>query len=188
MLNSFIFALKLIATLLSKNNIQSIRVSELSEAIAIEMKLPENRVNDIKTIGTIHDIGKIVIDSSILEKKSPPTKKEREIIYKHSLIGSRMLSSTHEYTRLAPGVLHHHEKMDGTGYPNNLKGDQIPLESRIISVADAFDAMISSRPYKKNPMIIKDAIAEIIKCSGTQFDKEIAKLFIEKVIPKFYSL
>lgn len=164
----------------------SIRVSEYAEAIAQEMKLPENKVNDIKTIGTIHDIGKIVIDSSILEKITPLTKKEREIIYNHSLIGSRMLSSTHEYTRLAPGVLHHHERIDGTGYPNKLKGDQIPLESRIISVADAFDAMISSRPYKKNGLTIDDAIKELIQHSDTQFDKDIALLFIEKVIPRFF--
>ncbi len=162
----------------------SIRVSEIATAIAKGMGLPDNKVNDIKTIGTIHDIGKIVIDTSILEKITPLTKEEREIIQNHSSIGSRMLSSTHEYTRLAPGVLHHHENIDGTGYPNNLKGEQIPLESRIIAVADAFDAMISPRPYKDSFMTMEEAVIELKRCSGTQFDKEVIQVFIDKVLPK----
>jgi len=148
------------------------------------MGLPDNKVNDIKTIGTIHDIGKIVIDTSILEKVEPLTKEEREIIQNHSSIGSRMLSSTHEYTRLAPGVLHHHESIDGTGYPNNLKGEQIPLESRIIAVADAFDAMISPRPYKNSVMSMEEAAQELKRCSGTQFDSKIVEIFINKVFDK----
>lgn len=164
----------------------STRVSELATEIAKSMGLPENIVNDIKTIGTIHDIGKIVVDTSILDKIDPLTKEERQIIKNHSLIGSRILSSTHEYTRLAPGVLHHHERIDGKGYPDQLKGDQIPLESRIISVADAFDAMISHRPYKDKALTIDEAVEEIKKHSGTQFDEEIAKVFVEKVVYKFF--
>jgi len=160
----------------------STRVSLIATKIATEMKLPENVINDIKTIGTIHDIGKIVIDISILEKVLPLTKEERDLIENHSLIGSRMLSSTHAYTRLAPGVLHHHEKIDGTGYPNGLVGDQIPLESRIIAIADAFDAMISPRPYKDNSLSIEEAVAELKRCSGTQFDEEILNVFIDKVV------
>jgi diguanylate cyclase (GGDEF)-like protein len=162
----------------------SVRVSEIATLIAKAMGLPDNKVNDIKTIGTIHDIGKIVIDTAVLEKVTPLTKEEREIIQNHSSIGSRMLSSTHEYTRLAPGVLHHHENMDGTGYPNNLKGEQIPLESRIIAVADAFDAMISPRPYKDSFMTYEEAVAELKRCSGTQFDEKVVQVFIDKVIKK----
>lgn len=162
----------------------SMRVSELATLIAESLELPENKVNDIKTIGTIHDIGKIVIDSVLLEKTTPLSDEEFEVIQNHSLIGSRMLSLTHEYTRLASGVLHHHERWDGKGYPNKLKDLQIPLESRIIAVADAFDAMVSPRPYKDSFMTNEQAIAEVVRCSGTQFDPGIVKIFVEKVVSK----
>lgn len=160
------------------------RVSKLATMIAEEMGFKENKINEIKTMGMIHDIGKIVIDSSILEKKGPITKEERKIIETHSLIGSRILSSTNKHTRLIPGILHHHEKVDGSGYPDGLKGEDIPLESRIISVADAFDAMTSIRPYKSTPLTVGDAKRELKKCSGTQFDKKIVDIFITKVIPR----
>lgn len=164
----------------------SIRVSKLASQIAMAMDLPDNVVNDVKTIGTLHDIGKIVIDSSILDKSAPLSKEEKMIVENHSLIGSRMLSSTHEYTRLASGVLHHHERIDGTGYPNKLKGIQIPLESRIIAVAEAFDAMIYPRPYKGLKMTLEEVKVELITHSGTQFDQEVVDIFINKVLPTYF--
>lgn len=160
------------------------RVSNLSTLIAIEMGLPENKINDIRIMGNIHDIGKIIIDTSILEKIDKLTDEEFDTIKSHSVIGSRILSSTNKYTRLVPGVLHHHERIDGTGYPDQLKGEEIPLESRIICVADAFDAMISKRPYKKHVMTQKQACDELIRCSGSQFDSNIVDIFCKKVVPK----
>ena len=160
------------------------RVSELASMIAQEMHLPENKVNDIRMMGTIHDIGKIVIDSSILEKKTPIDDEERTIIQSHAEIGSRILSSTNKHTQLIPGILHHHERWDGKGYPHGLKGVNIPLESRIICVADAFDAMISIRYYKPKPMSVEEAIQELERCKNTQFDSAIVDIFIKKVIPK----
>ena len=138
----------------------SVRVSNLSVNIAEKMGLSKANVNDIRTMGMLHDIGKIVIDLHILDKPSKLTNEEREIIQQHPLSGSRMLSSSHEYKRLAVGVLHHHERIDGKGYPNGIYGDQIPIESKIIAVADAFDAMTAKRPYRLNPLTKEEMIFE----------------------------
>lgn len=160
----------------------SVRVSELSVLIAKKMGLSKANINDIKTMGMIHDIGKIVIDLHILDKPGKLTSEEREIIQQHPLSGSRMLNSSHEYTRLAAGVLHHHERIDGKGYPNGIVGDQIPLESKIIAVADAYDAMTAERPYRLNPLTTKEAIDELHKHSGTQFDINVVDIFVNKVL------
>jgi HD-GYP domain-containing protein (c-di-GMP phosphodiesterase class II) len=133
-------------------------------------------------MGMIHDIGKIVIDLNILDKPGKLTAEERKIIQQHPLSGSRMLNTSPEYARLAVGVLHHHEHIDGKGYPNGISGDQIPLESKIIAVADSFDAMTAERPYRLNPLSVEEAIAELQKYSGTQFDKNIVDIFVNKVL------
>jgi len=160
----------------------SMRVSELSAALAKKMGLSKANANDIKIMGMIHDIGKIVIDLQILDKPSKLTDEERKIIQQHSFSGSRMLNSSHEYARLAAGVLHHHERIDGKGYPNGIIGDQIPIESKIIAIADAFDAMTAERPYRLTPLSTEEAIAELQKHSGTQFDKDIVDVFVNMVL------
>jgi putative nucleotidyltransferase with HDIG domain len=156
------------------------RVSKYAEMIAVAMGLPKAKVLDIKTIGNLHDIGKIVIDLSIIDKPGKLTEKEYEIIKQHPVSGARMLASSHEYNRLSAGVLHHHERYDGKGYPNKLVGENIPLESRIISVADAYDAMTSERSYK-DKLTKEEAIAELIMHSGTQFDKIVVEAFVTSV-------
>jgi len=160
----------------------SMRVSEFAVLIAEKMGLSRTNINDIKTMGMIHDIGKIAIDLNILDKPSKLEDEERTIIKQHPLSGSRMLGTSHEYTRLAAGVLHHHERIDGKGYPNGITGDQIPIESKIIAVADAFDAMTAERPYRLNPLSLEEAIAELQKYSGIQFDKTIVDVFVNKVL------
>jgi diguanylate cyclase (GGDEF)-like protein len=160
----------------------SMRVSDLAVSIAEGMGLSKTNINDIKTMGMIHDIGKIVIDLNILDKPGKLTAEERKIIQQHPLSGSRMLNTSPEYARLAVGVLHHHEHIDGKGYPNGISGDQIPLESKIIAVADSFDAMTAERPYRLNPLSVEEAIAELQKYSGTQFDKNIVDIFVNKVL------
>ncbi len=160
----------------------STRVSELSVSIAKEMGLSKTKINDIKTMGLIHDIGKIVIDLNILDKPGELTDKEREIIKQHPLSGSRLLNNLSKYARLAAGVLHHHERIDGKGYPNGIAGDQIPIESKIIAVTDSFDSMTSKRPYRLTPLSLKEAIAELQKHSGTQFDKTVVDVFVNKVL------
>jgi diguanylate cyclase (GGDEF)-like protein len=159
------------------------RVSIIASEIAKKMNLPMTKINDIKTMGRLHDIGKIIIDSSILEKTTNLTEKEWNIIKQHPLTGSKMLAMTQEYTRLSPGVLHHHEQFDGNGYPNGIKGSEIPIESRIIAVADAYDAMISERPYKKTCLTKEEARIELLRCAGSQFDPKVISVFVNKVLP-----
>jgi len=158
----------------------SIRVSKLCEAISIEMKLEKQELNKIRIAGLVHDIGKIGIDEKILNKNERLDEDERKEIEKHSEAGWRILSSSTEFSELAQCVLYHHERWDGNGYPHKLKGDNIPIEARIIAVADSYDAMTSERRYKK-AMSHEDAINELLRCSGTQFDPDIVDVFINMV-------
>ncbi len=157
------------------------RVSQYCVAIAREMRFSENEIENIKTAAVLHDIGKIMVPPEILNKPGRLTQNEFETIKKHPETGYQILKSVDEYAILALNVLYHHERIDGKGYPEGLVGEEIPLVSRIISVADAYEAMTATRPYQ-TPRSKEDAIAELIRCSGTQFDSEIVKVFVEKVL------
>lgn len=159
------------------------RVSSICKSIAAEMKMDMNAVNQMKIAGLIHDIGKIGVDESILNKPGSLTMQERSRIERHPEIGWRLLSSTNEFSELAQFVLNHHERWDGCGYPNGLKGEEIQIEARIIAVADAYDAMTSERSYRK-ALSKKEAIEELKRCSGTQFDPEIVHVLVRRVLEK----
>ncbi|MEI8216038.1 MAG: HD domain-containing phosphohydrolase [Eubacteriales bacterium] len=171
-------------TLYEKNNremLHSKRVSEISEEIAKEMNLDEDQVNQIKMAGLMHDIGKIGINEKVLNKIGKLNDNEFSEIKRHPETGYRILSSVSEFSEMSNFVLAHHERWDGKGYPRGLKGEEIPVPSRIIALADSYDAMISERTYKK--VLTKDeAIEEIKRCSGTQFDPDIARAFIYQVL------
>lgn len=158
------------------SELHSKSVSVLSEQIAKKMKLKFEDINDIKTAAILHDIGKIIIPSDILNRVGKLNEKEFIEMRKHSEIGFRILSSTSELRKLAELVLSHHERWDGTGYPSCLEGEKIPVQSRIIAIADAFDAMTSSRTYR-SIISFEEALEELIACSGTQFDPKIVKVF-----------
>ncbi|MEI8216068.1 MAG: HD domain-containing phosphohydrolase [Eubacteriales bacterium] len=173
-------------TLYEKNPremLHSKRVSEICEAIALKMNLDNDMVKQLKIAGLMHDIGKIGIDEKILNKPDKLTAEEFKEIQKHSEIGYRILSSVNEFSEIAIYVLEHQEKWDGSGYPKGLKGNSISLQARIIAIADSYDAMTSHRKYKEQ-VDEGEAIGEIIKCSGNQFDPEIAKIFVEQVMGK----
>jgi diguanylate cyclase (GGDEF)-like protein/PAS domain S-box-containing protein len=157
------------------------RVSQFSESIAKAMGFPDKDVADVKTVGALHDIGKIMVPPQILNKTEKLTKEDWSIIKRHPEIGYQMLKSVDEYVQLAEYVLYHHERWDGKGYPEGLTGDSIPLYSRIIAVADAYEAMTAVRPYQKTKTP-EDAVAELQRCSGTQFDPGIVQVFVEKVL------
>ncbi|MDD3122969.1 MAG: PAS domain S-box protein [Candidatus Izemoplasmatales bacterium] len=161
--------------------IHSSKVSYICRRIGEEIGLSMENLKELELAGMYHDIGKISLPDAILNKPSKLTKEEFDVIKTHPEISYQILRAADEYSDLAIHALHHHEKWDGSGYPSGLKGEEIPLFSRIISVADAFEAMTAVRPYK-NRMSVKDALDEIIRCSGTQFDANIAKIFIEKVM------
>ncbi len=156
-------------------------VSQICFAIASKMQLDEETVKKLRAVGLIHDIGKIGINERILNKTDSLTNSERIDIERHSEIGWRLLSSTNEFSELAQLVIDHHEKMDGSGYPNGLKGKAIQLESRILAVAEAYDAMTSKKSYRKE-LSKEEAIRELKKCSGTHFDSEIVNVFVEQVL------
>jgi diguanylate cyclase (GGDEF)-like protein/putative nucleotidyltransferase with HDIG domain len=173
-------------TLYEKSNREmahSKRVSGICEAIANKMNLDKDDVNQIRTSGLMHDIGKIGVDEKILNKTGKLNDDEWKEIKKHPEIGYRILSSVNEFSALAEDVLEHHERWDGKGYPKGLKSEEITLQARIIAVADAFDAMTGQRTYSQ-PLSELEAMKEIRRCSGKQFSPDIARVFIEKVLGK----
>lgn len=176
----------IISELNEKNKMEqqhSIRVSKLCEDIGRVLNLPKEEMDELRTIGLLHDIGKIAIDQNILNKLDSPTKEEFEQIKKHTEIGYRILNTVNELSRMSEYVLAHHEKWDGTGYPKGLKGEEIPFKSRIVAIADSYDTMINERSYKL-PMSQEAAIKELRENAGKQFDPKLVKIFIEKVLEK----
>jgi diguanylate cyclase (GGDEF)-like protein/PAS domain S-box-containing protein len=175
-------------TLFEKSNremLHSKRVSEICKDIAIAMHFENDEINQIKTAGLMHDIGKIGIDEKILNKPMSLDGFEWKEIQRHPEIGWRILKSANEFSRLADFIILHHERLDGKGYPKGLKGDDIPIEAKIIAVADAYDAITTERPYrsKKNK---EEAIAEMRRHSGTQFDPYVLEIFINNLIETDY--
>ncbi|WP_242975867.1 HD domain-containing phosphohydrolase [Desulfosporosinus sp. FKB] len=159
------------------------RVSELCQSIGIAMGLSEREINKIKVVGLLHDIGKIAIEEGILNKPGRLTEQERSEIERHPDIGYRILNSSNYMLDIADCILAHHERWDGTGYPKGLKGEYIPKFARIISLADAYDAMTSERSYRSalpETMVIE----ELRRNAGLQFDPELTRIFIEKVLNK----
>lgn len=152
------------------------RVGEIAARIALTMKYDDDFVNQIKTAGFLHDIGKIGIAEEILNKAGRLENSEWEEIGKHPEKGWRILGHSEEYFELADIILHHHEWWDGSGYPHKIGGLAIPVQARIIAVADAFDAMTEPRTYKQT-MSKTEAVVELKKCAGTQFDPDVVTAF-----------
>jgi len=159
------------------------RSADLARAIATEMGLPQDKIDGIRMVGSIHDIGKLSIPAEILSKPTKLTDLEFSLIKEHSRIGYEMLKDVESSWPLAQIVYQHHERMDGSGYPRNLKGDEILMEARIMAVADVVEAMASHRPYRPT-LGLDAALAEIQKNRGTLYDNTVVdaclKLFREK--------
>ncbi len=165
----------------SEEEQHSKRVSSLCEATGAAMGMAGAALKELRTLGLLHDIGKIAIDNSILNKPDRLTKEEWNEIKRHPEIGYRILSSVNDMAELAEFILAHHERWDGKGYPKGIKGPDIPLQARIAAVADAYDAMTSKSAYR-DPLPESVAVDELEKYAGTQFDPEIVQVFINKVI------
>ena len=126
----------------------------------------------------LHDVGKVAIPDAILEKPGPLDDAEWSFMRRHTVVGERIIEAAPALTDVAPIVRASHERMDGNGYPDRRKGDEIPLPARIVAVCDAYDAMRSRRAYKE-PLSIGEALAELQRCAGTQFDADIVRVFSE---------
>ena len=156
------------------------RVAKYSRMIAEEIGYDENAANNIYIMGLLHDVGKIGISDEIINKKGSLTDEEYEVIKTHTSKGANILDSIPEMPGLRTGAKWHHERYDGTGYPDGLAGKDIPEEARIIAVADSYDAMTSRRSYRD--ALPQDAVrGELEKGMGTQFDPRFAQIMIDKI-------
>jgi putative nucleotidyltransferase with HDIG domain len=153
------------------------RVALLSRHLALRAGMSEPDADRVYMAGLLHDVGKIGVPEAVLQKTGRLTPEEFEQIKKHPEIGARILRDIKQIEDVIPGVLHHHERYDGRGYPMGLSGENIPLMGRIICVADCFDAMTSSRTYRK-AMPLQVAMTEMRRCSGTQFDPSLTDAFL----------
>ncbi|MGB9791064.1 MAG: diguanylate cyclase [Thermacetogeniaceae bacterium] len=154
------------------------RLQKLVIALAQAFGLPQRKVTDLRLLAMFHDIGKIGVPDSILFKPGPLTPQEAAEMRRHCEIGYQIAKSARELAHIADWILKHHEWWNGEGYPLGLKGEEIPLECRILSVCDAYEAMVSDRPYRK-AMTHREALAELIRCAGTQFDPCVVAKFLE---------
>ena len=156
----------------------SARVTTLAEAVARRLGWSEARVAALRVGGLLHDIGKLAVPDAVLRKQGRLDPDELAQIREHPKTGARLLLRAAALRGAIPYVLYHHERWDGTGYPSGKAREEIPLEARVLAVADAFDAMTSDRPYRR-AMTCEHALAEVARCAGTQFDPRIAKIFLE---------
>lgn len=164
-----------------KAGTHSNRVSQLCKFLGMSLELSEIEIYQLEIGGLFHDIGKLAIQEHILNKSGPLTEQEWNEIMKHPEVGYWILSSSLEMSDIAKYVLYHHERYDGSGYPKGLKGEEIPLLSRIISVVDSYDAMTNQRSYKET-LDHDTAINELISNKGKQFDPNIVDIFIKKIL------
>jgi HD-GYP domain-containing protein (c-di-GMP phosphodiesterase class II) len=157
--------------------VHSTRLAEWGLRVARDLGVPENCMSDLEMGALLHDIGKIGIPDDILNKPARLTPEEYECVKRHPEFGWAVLRKLPGLEQTSLYVLHHHENFDGSGYPAKLKGSEIPIGSRIVSVIDAFDAMVSSRPYRKG-LPLEEAIRRLNQSSGTQFDPSVIKSFV----------
>ncbi|EEG77844.1 HD-GYP domain-containing protein [Dethiobacter alkaliphilus] len=154
------------------------RVAQYTVQIAQELKLPEDFVEKLEYLALMHDIGKIGIPEQILNKPSRLSDDEFDLVRSHSAVGAEIISNIKFIGEHADIVRHHHERIDGRGYPDNLPGDKMSLGAKIVGVADAFDAMTSERIYS-NPMSKQEAVAELRRCCNTQFCEQVVNAFVK---------
>jgi len=156
----------------------SSRMRFLAVELAHTLGLSDNSIDDLSLLCVLHDIGKVGIPDQILQKAGPLSPEEWEIMRTHPEIGSRIVEGSAELSHVANAILSHHERWDGNGYPRNLEGAEIPLAARVLAVVDAYDAMVSDRPYRR-ALPHHEAMDEIQRNSGTQFDPDLVHVFAE---------
>jgi len=156
----------------------SARVARMAHAVGARLGCDEGRLELLRLGGALHDVGKLVVSEAVLTKPGPLTEDEVAEVRCHPEAGARMVALDRGLRPALPGVLYHHERWDGDGYPTRRAGTEIPLEARILAVVDCFDAMTSDRPYRA-ALPAEEALAEVDRCRGSQFDPDVALVFLE---------
>jgi len=159
----------------------------IAEHLSEQEPLEEEQIHKVYLAGLLHDIGKIGIEEAVLRKNGKLTEQEFSRIKKHPSIGAGILREIQQMRDIVPGVLCHHERIDGRGYPNGLPGEKIPLTGKIVGLADSFDAMTSKRTYR-NAMTVEQALAEIERGLGTQFDEKLGRIFLESDVYRLWDI
>jgi HD-GYP domain-containing protein (c-di-GMP phosphodiesterase class II) len=156
----------------------SARVSAYAESVARRLGWDSRRIAVVGLGGALHDVGKIAVDVEVLRKPGPLDPDELAQIQRHPEAGAQLLHGIADFKHALPCVLYHHERWDGSGYPTGRAGTRIPVEARLLAVADAFDAMTSPRPYRA-ALTSEQALGELERCAGTQFDPKLARGFVD---------
>jgi HD-GYP domain-containing protein (c-di-GMP phosphodiesterase class II) len=154
------------------------RVAALAEPVAVRLGWDRERIRGLRFAAPLHDVGKVEVRPQVLGKPGPLTLAELAEIRRHPRAGAQLVLPLQRFHAALPYVLFHHERWDGNGYPAGLRGRRIPVEARIVAIADAFDAMISPRPYRP-ALTHEHALTELMRGAGTQFDPVAAELFVE---------
>ncbi|HSX22712.1 MAG TPA: HD domain-containing phosphohydrolase [Gaiellaceae bacterium] len=154
------------------------RVAALAEPVAERLGWEPGRLRELRFGAVVHDIGKVTVRQELLRKSGPLALEELEEIREHPRAGAVLVTPLRSARSALPYVLFHHERWDGHGYPSGLRGHSIPLEGRLLALADAFDAMTSARPYRR-ALASDTALAELARCAGTQFDPYLVELFLD---------
>lgn len=158
------------------------RVSLLATNLGKAIGMDEAEIQEIRTAALLHDIGKIAVDYDILTSSTPLNEQEKEELEKHTEIGYRILNASSDFSEIAEIVLSHHERPDGRGYPRGLRDKDIPIASKVLAIADAYDTMMNDQFYRSQ-MTVQEAVEEMEKGAGTQFDEFLVNTFIDKVVP-----
>jgi HD-GYP domain-containing protein (c-di-GMP phosphodiesterase class II) len=154
------------------------RVSLHAQSVARRLGWPDDRLREVALGAALHDVGKVSVRPEVLAKPGPLSRDELSHIRAHPVEGAWLISGVASLTAALPYVLFHHERWDGGGYPTGRAGVEIPAEGRLLAVVDAYDAMISSRPYR-GPIAVEEALGEVERCSGSQFDPDVARAFLD---------
>lgn len=171
-----------IADMDSELMVHAQRTEFIAREIGRALELPPPKRDALSLGALLHDVGKVHIPKAILDKPGPLTPEEWEVVKGHPVMGYEMLREFPELEAALPVVRHHHERFDGTGYPDGLAGQAIPLEARIMAVSDAFDAMRSDRPYRPR-LSLEETVAELTQGRGRQFDPTVVDAFLQHVLP-----
>jgi HD-GYP domain-containing protein (c-di-GMP phosphodiesterase class II) len=155
----------------------SARVTLYAEAVARRLYWSPRKLDELRLGCALHDVGKLAVPELVLQQQGSLSPEEEAQLRRHPAEGARLIAGTEAFRRALPYVLYHHERWDGGGYPTGRAGEAIPVEARLLAVADAFDAMVSSRPHRP-ALPVEAAVREVERCAGSQFDPELARLFL----------